>query len=129
MKRFKIILFALFIGALMIGTSAYSQDDKSKKKEKKVVSGLKCKKAVVTSPDMDAPSVVYYHSKFKNYSENFHGLKGLPLMYTISSGGFQMRYTASNMTQEEISADLFEIPSDYEVMTQEEFEKAIMSLE
>ena len=36
MKRFKIIAFAFFIGVFLIGSSAYSQDDKSKnKKEKK----------------------------------------------------------------------------------------------
>ena len=36
MKRFKIIAFALFIGVFLIGSSAYSQEDKSKnKKEKK----------------------------------------------------------------------------------------------
>lgn len=36
MKRFKIIIFAFFIGIFLIGSSAFSQDDKSKnKKEKK----------------------------------------------------------------------------------------------
>ena len=36
MKRFKTIAFAFFIGVFLIGSSAYSQDDKSKnKKEKK----------------------------------------------------------------------------------------------
>jgi hypothetical protein len=72
MKRFKIILFALFIGAFMIGTSAYSQDDNSKKKKEKKEKKDKSKAAQDIETGWDATK----KGTKKGYEETKEFFKG-----------------------------------------------------
>lgn len=97
-------------------------------KNKATISGFKCKGATYDSGQTDMPTEIFYYPKFANYSDNFGKLSGLPLQYTIYSGGFKVRYVAVSVEQLAVSDDEFAIPSEYEIMTQEEFEQSIMNL-
>ncbi|HAE12805.1 MAG TPA: hypothetical protein DCG24_01160 [Bacteroidetes bacterium] len=87
--------------------------------ESKEIAGYACKKAIVTMEGME-PSVIYYTKEISGYHQDYTGLDGYPLQYEISQDGMVFTVTANNVSKEKPDAQLFIIPDDYSVMTQEE---------
>ena len=56
-------------------------------------------------------------------NQQFNDLKGFPLQYSINTQGMTMYLIAKNITKEKYGKNEFEIPSGYEKMTLEEFQK------
>lgn len=102
----------------------YKYDDKTKK-----IAGYKCKHAIMIIEDENGEENevdVYYTEEIPaSANDKLKGLKGFPLEYTISPQGLTMVVTANSVSKEKIAASEFEIPSDYTIMTMEEFQ-AIM---
>lgn len=93
--------------------------------DEKEIAGYKCKKAVVKA-DGGASVVIYYTEELPaGASKDFKELKGFPLEYTVDSGMFKMKMTATKVSKEKLDAALFSIPDGYDKMTFEEFQKAM----
>lgn len=96
--------------------------------ESKEIAGYKCKKALITSPDMDFPMAVFYTEDIPNGSAEFVKIPGMPLEYTTEQQGMKMKISATSISKEKVAAGLFEIPSDYERLTGEELQKKFGAL-
>ncbi len=57
------------------------------------------------------------------FSKQWRKFKGFPMEYVVTSAGFTMKMTAKTITKEKVADELFKIPADYKIMTQEEFTK------
>lgn len=95
--------------------------------ETKEIAGYKCKKAELKFADTDEVMVVYYTEDISTLATNpqigVNGLKGFMMEYSLENQGIEMTISASTVTKEKISDAEFIVPSDYEVMTKEEFQK------
>jgi Domain of unknown function (DUF4412) len=93
--------------------------------ETKEIAGLVCKKAIMNSGDGDDFEMYYtdaINSK-SQFSKQWKDFKGFPMEYVISSSGFNMKMTAKSVSAEKVNDDFFKVPSDYKILTQEEFSK------
>lgn len=121
----------------MMGTKTamkIQEDEKSKSKNNvkfsypagtKQIAGYTCKKAIVTTSD-SVSFEIYYTDQITALSaanNEWKELKGFPMEYVLASGGFNMKMTAKSVSGEKVSDDLFKVPEDYKMMTQEEFRK------
>lgn len=93
--------------------------------ETKTIAGYPCKKAILKNADSTSFEMFYTDnilskSQFTSQWSDFHGF---PMEYIISSGGLNMKMTAKRITNESVPDAMFEIPSDYKLMTNEEFTK------
>jgi len=95
--------------------------------ETKKIAGYTCKKAELKFADTDEIMVVYYTEEIVATTSNSQlsddGLKGFMMEYSINNQGIEMIISASTVTKEKISDAEFTIPTDYEVMTKEDFQK------
>jgi len=112
-------------------------DDKNKEKsgegemkfelvnETKEIAGLLCKKAIMKNNDGTEFEMYYTESidTKSQFSKQWKNFKGFPMEYVISSGGFNMKMTAKLISKIDVADELFKIPADYKIMTQEEFSK------
>lgn len=89
----------------------------------KDIAGYKCKKALVVFEGAGEMEVYYTEELPAGASKKFEGLNGFPLEYTISQGPMKVNFSASSVKQEKVDAKLFEIPSGYDKMTFEDFQK------
>lgn len=100
------------------------------KKDIKEIAGYKCHKALVKMED--GTSMVFYvtekitaHSQF---TKQYEGLEGFPLQLDMDQGGMKMTLKATEVSHKAPDKSIFKIPSGYEEMTMEEFEKSMKSL-
>jgi len=98
--------------------------------DSKTIAGYECKKAIytitTTTDDIDEKiaTEIYYSPEIPAQSNHqFKDLKGLPLEYSVTTQGMTMKIKAISVTKEKYTKKVFEIPSDYEKMTMEEFQK------
>ena len=104
--------------------------------ETKTIAGYACKKAIYTinsaagmkkgtGEDTEPISMeVYYTPEISAQSnQQFKELKGLPLEYSVSTQGMVMNIKAKSIKNEKCPKSLFDIPSDYKIMSLEEFQK------
>ncbi|PKP45238.1 MAG: hypothetical protein CVT95_09205 [Bacteroidetes bacterium HGW-Bacteroidetes-12] len=95
--------------------------------ETKKIAGYTCKKAELKFADTDEIMVVYYTEEIvattSNSQLSVDGLKGFMMEYSINNQGIEMIISASTVTKEKISDAEFIVPSDYDVMTKEDFQK------
>jgi GLPGLI family protein len=109
-------------------------DDKKKPEFKyvdgaeKKIAGYNCKKAMVIMEGAGEMEVYYTEEIPATASKHYEGLKGFPLEYTINAGQFKMKMTAKEVKSEKIDAALFVVPSGYEKMTFEEFQKSMSGM-
>lgn len=96
--------------------------------EEKDVAGYKCKKAVMTSPDMDFPMTIFYTEAIPNGSADLAKVPGMPLEYTTEQQGMKMRIAASTISKEKVGKSMFDIPKDYERMTGAELQEKFQGL-
>jgi hypothetical protein len=87
-----------------------------KRRGKKIISGLKCKKAIVTRQDLGTPRTVFYSKKFRpDLLEVYNQLKGLPTLYYLQHNEGVFKYELINIDYQPVSRDYFGIPSDYRI--------------
>ncbi|MBK9046485.1 MAG: DUF4412 domain-containing protein [Bacteroidetes bacterium] len=93
--------------------------------EVKEIAGYTCKKAILN--DGSGTSFeVYFTDKISSYAQmstEWKDLNGCPLEFSIDQAGMKMRLVAKSVTAEKVSEDLFKIPADYKIMSQEEMMK------
>ncbi len=93
--------------------------------EEKEVAGYKCKKAIVSLEGVGEMVVYYTEELPAGANQQYEGLKGFPLEYTMDSGQFKVMVTATEVKTEKLDNSLFEIPDGFEKLTFEEFQKAM----
>jgi len=95
--------------------------------ETKEISGYKCKKAILKNTSGSLIELFYTEniSASSQFSSQWKSLKGFPLEYVIDVSGMNMKMTAKSITSEKVSDELFKIPPDYKLMSQEEFKKLL----
>lgn len=90
----------------------------------KQIAGYNCKKAVITTKDGSYD--IYYTDDIMNkgqIDETYKGIKGMLMEYQIKQGEMTMKMLAKSMSADKIDEKVFEIPSDYKEMTQEDMKK------
>lgn len=107
--------------------------DKNKKSQKKPefkyvdgskdIAGYKCKRALVVMEGSAELEIYYTEELPKGASKTYEGLNGFPLEYTIAQGPMKIKVTAEKVKQEKLDNSLFDIPSGYDKITFEEFQK------
>ena len=93
-----------------------------KKRGKQDIAGKSARKMQVKIPNVDSLFIMYYYDDISHdYSEAIPGLPGLPVKYTLIVNDELADFELIKFEQKEISIDFFGIPSDYKVMTMDEF--------
>lgn len=98
-------------------------------KETKVIAGYKCIKAVLINQISKEEMSVYYTPEIP-YIENIFNselskLKGMPMEYVSKMQNIKLTVTIREVKKDKVSDDLFTIPTDYKVVTQEELMKEL----
>lgn len=93
--------------------------------ETKKIAGYDCKKAILVM-DATTKMTVWCAEGITgggSWGGNFTGLKGAPLEYTADLNGMSMTMTATKVSEEKVSKNMFKIPSGYELMTPEQLQQ------
>lgn len=100
------------------------------KKKTKKIAGKKANEINVQIPEIDSVFTMYYYPDIPGkYSEAIPGLNGLPAKYTLYSNGIFFDYEVISIERYTTDRDLFGIPSDYRIITMEEFIEMIQEEE
>ena len=92
--------------------------------ETKVIAGYTCKKAEVTQ---DGETMeVYYTNEIsvpenENAQNSIEGIDGMLMEFTINQQGMLMTMTVKEVKKTKVKKSFFNIPSDYEIKTMDEF--------
>lgn len=93
--------------------------------EKKMIAGYECKKAIMTSEDGEEVTL-WYSDKLRveaAWYYQMNGITGCPMEFTMNNNGLTFNMLAVEVKTVKPADDLFVIPADYKVMTQEELQK------
>lgn len=99
----------------------------------KEIAGYVCKKAEVIFKNpqsgQNMTSTVFYTNQIGNYNveDQYRFLEGMPLEYSIELGGMKMTVAAKDVNKHSISDDIFNIPTGYKEVTQEELQKELLN--
>lgn len=99
--------------------------------ETKTIVGYNCKKAIVKSGETSSLEV-FYTDKISSSTAaalDWKEIKGFPMEYYLDQNGLKMKFTAKSVSPEKVSDDLFLIPKDYKLVTQEEMMKKMTGAE
>jgi hypothetical protein len=94
--------------------------------EVKKIAGYNCKKAIVKSGE--SALEVFYTDEISAVTAStidWKEIKGFPMEYFLDQNGLKMKFTAKSVTAEKVGDDLFVIPKDYKLVTQEEMMKKL----
>lgn len=96
------------------------------REEKKKIAGLEAHLVEVKIKGHNVPFEMWYTPEISHdYSEAIPGLKGLPVAYTLLIGEEEITYTLIEAERKAMDRDHFGLPSDYKVITTQEFEAYI----
>lgn len=91
--------------------------------ETKTIAGFKCNKATVTDSD-NVSYDVYYTKDIKvknpNWDLPLKKIDGVMLEYQIKQNNILMKLTATNVNGREVDDKIFDIPSDYKIVSKAE---------
>lgn len=92
--------------------------------ETKVIAGYTCKKAIVHQKgESPADFDIYYTTDLKiensNFSNPYYKLDGVLMEYRMKKFGLEMKFTTTSITKEKVDDAVFQIPENYEQITQE----------
>ncbi|MFH2143291.1 MAG: DUF4412 domain-containing protein [Bacteroidota bacterium] len=97
--------------------------------ETKEIAGYKCKKTEIKS---DGNKITAYTTDELNVKDanwqNYKDLTGVMLEYSVNNSQDEdliMTFSAVEITKSKIKPKIFEVPSDYQMMTQEEFKSML----
>ncbi len=94
----------------------------SKRKGKEIIAGRSARKMEVKIPNIDSLFIMYYFGDISHdYSEAIPGLPGLPVKFTLITNGELADFELIYFEKKAIGIDYFGIPSDYKIMTMDEF--------
>lgn len=96
--------------------------------ETKTIAGFECKKVTMVDPETKTPVTVWFTDAIQNGMSQLPGVPGMPLEYTVDQEGMRMRITATEISKEKVSDELFKVPAGYEKMTSEELQKKFQTL-
>lgn len=90
----------------------------------KTIAGYEAREVIV-KPEDGEPYSIWYTPEIGGKTMNFDSpiyknLDGLPLEFRIENEQFEMKMTATEISEEKVSSDAFNIPDDYEKVTMEE---------
>jgi GLPGLI family protein len=114
-----------------------SKDDIEKEKNKgkkpkveitsdtKDIAGFKCTKAIATLDDGTKMEIWFTKDIMVNnaFKEGYDGIDGMMMEYSVPQKMFTMKMTCTEVKQGNVDDKVFEIPSDYKMMTKEELMK------
>jgi hypothetical protein len=84
--------------------------------------GRKAKNIHVTDTMYDTTMTMNYLEEIPaKYSTAIDGMPGLPVNYSINSSGMWINYQLKTIEERAIDIDIFGIPSEYEIITLDEF--------
>ena len=96
------------------------------KRKKKKFLDRKAKLVKVKNKEVEQEFDVYYFDEISHdYSNAIPGIDGLPVQYSLFVNGEKLTYTLISIESKTIDKDYFGLPSDYTVITPEEFSKFI----
>ncbi len=98
-----------------------------KTEETKTIAGYSCKKAIVTLGEKNSFNVWYTNdikANNSNWNNQFKNIDGFLMEFRMDqSSGLSMLMTAKTISNDNVPVDLFDVPSDYKVMTKDEMIK------
>lgn len=89
--------------------------------EYKKILGYKCQKAIVNAES--GVSELWFTKKIKARHQSFKDLPGFPLEYVSFENNIKLRMIASEISKSKVGQEQFQVPEDYEVMTEAELTK------
>jgi GLPGLI family protein len=94
-------------------------------KETKMLAGYKCNKAHVKVKDDSGTEFDIFYTKElgianPNFANPFHEIDGVLMEYQMKKFGLEMKFTAKSVKKEDVEDSMFEMPSDYKIVTQDE---------
>ena len=93
----------------------------------KKISGYHVQSAKVEYQDKDIVNVFYTKElspQNESFNIQFPGLNGIPLEYEVKgNGGIKMKFVANMVETKVVDSQIFDIPSDYKIVSKEELEK------
>jgi hypothetical protein len=93
--------------------------------ETKTIAGHSCKKTIAKieheGEKMDME--IWYAPDIANTNLQMSEVSGMPLEYTMKVEQFKMHFIATDVTEQSVSNDKFDIPAGYTLKTSEEFQK------
>lgn len=93
----------------------------------KKIAGKRAKKITVNSPNLSQETTMYYYKNISpKYVEAIRGIPGLPVEYYIQTEEGIYHYQLIEFSQEQVSRDLFGIPSEYQKVSFDEFMESVM---
>jgi GLPGLI family protein len=122
--------FALVIG----GDSVKKEVDADPKpiiemtNDKKLIAGYNCTRAKITYADKSLAGFDVWYTKElniqnPNWSTPFHDIDGVLLEYQLKRYGLELRFTCTSVSKASIDESLFQLPSDYKIITSKEMAK------
>lgn len=101
-----------------------------KTQETKEIAGYKCYKAKVTFDHPENNFDIYYTNEIKidnpNWCTPFHQIDGVLMEYQLENYNILMRLTAESVVEADVDAGEFEMPGDYQEITQSEMEEKFL---
>lgn len=96
----------------------------------KTIAGYECKRALVVFDNVQNTSFYLHYTdaidiKDPNWSNPFKEMDQVLLEYRIIRNGISMHFTASQITEKNVSDDTFAIPSEYETISYETMENEL----
>jgi len=91
-----------------------------------IIANQKAKRVMVTHNEQDTTFMVNYLPNISSkYSNALNGLPGFPIKYSIYSSGIWFTHELISLEQRPVNRDNFGIPSDYEIITLDQFMELI----
>ena len=102
--------------------------------ETKMIAGYNCKKAIVKVKGEEPVEYdIYYTNDIKiensNFSNPYYKLDGVLMEYRMQKFGLEMQFTATSITKEPVEDAVFEVPENYEQITQEALANKLKAFE
>lgn len=95
--------------------------------EKKVIAGYNCVSAIVQYNNNDNVQIFYSNELLppsQNFNAMFPGLKGIALEYEVkNNNNTSMKFVASKIDLSPVDSKIFNIPTDYKIVTKTELEQ------
>lgn len=92
------------------------------------IAGEKAKNIKVINKELDTTIIMNYIPEISpKYSTALEGIPGLPVNYSVPTKGQWIHYQLKSIQRETLSDSIFMVPSDYEIMTIDQFMEIIQT--
>jgi GLPGLI family protein len=95
--------------------------------ETKEIAGYTCKKAIVTVEGEDTELIVYFTDElgggqFNGSNPFYNKIDGVMLEFVMLENDIEMSYKAISVEKKKVSDEMFDIPVEYKIVTEEELQ-------